>query len=738
MTFANPWPWWVLVPALVAAAGLAYRAYAPRLPTLSRRRQRVLVGLRLLSLVLLIVFLMRPVRVLPASGPRQALVPVLVDASRSMRVADLDGRRRIDVARELLTDDLLPALGEEFTVTLQAFGDEVVAVEPDALDASGSRSDVLGALDAVREQYRGQELAGIVVVTDGGDTGTGDLARHPLAGDVPVFAVGMGAPRVEKDREVLSVTAGRAVLRDTVVPLGVSVVSHGFGDEAFDVRVLENGQPVQVRRVQPSEDGSPVREVFQVSPSADAATLYTVEIPVASGELVEQNNARGLLVQPPGRPRRLLVLQGAPGYDHAFLMRALRADAGLEADAIVRKGQNDRGEDTFYVQASPDRAVALGSGFPDSRRALFGYDTVVFANVPAGLMSGDELELIEQFVAERGGGLLVMGAESFGRPGFLGSPVEAVLPLELEDRWNGEPPADAGRSREPNHVILTSEGARHPIMQIAGAESPAKWLSLPPLGGSTALGGPRAGASVLALTLGPGGGYQPLVAVQRYGRGRSLIFTGEASWRWRMLTPLEDTSYERFWQQAARWLATSAPSPVSVTLNGGETPGSMVSVDVVVRDEEFRPASDASVTMSVSGPGMDQVERRAELVDANEGIYRVAFRADVAGVYRATPVVRRAGTALEASDAWLLVGGADRELTDPRRNDEFLRRLTAVSGGQLVGVDAVPRLTELLRAGVAGAAPTAYRDIWHSGWTFALILGLLCSEWVVRRQAGLR
>ena len=738
MTFANPLPWWVLVPALAAAAALAYRAYAPG-GVLARPRRRLLVTLRFLTLVLLLLLLMRPVIVLPASGPRDAIVPVLVDTSRSMQIADVDDRPRLDHARTLLTDQLVPMLGKEFTVKIHAFGDQLSDADPVELEAAGAASDLLGALQAVREEYRGQDLAAVVVVTDGGDTGTRALAGSSLAGDLPVFVIGVGAPTIQRDREVLSVTAGQATLQDSTVQLSASVVSHGYGDEPFMLRLLENGLPIHVRRVQPTRDGAPVREGFQVSPASDAATLYTVEIPQESDELVAANNSRAVLVHPPGPPRRVLVVQGAPGYEHGFLMRALASDPGLEPDAVVRKGQNDRGEETFYVQASPERSGALGMGFPDSRRALFDYDAIVLANVTARLLGLDALDSIEEFVNARGGGLLVLGAESFGRPGFIGTAIEPVLPLELDERWEGAED-DGSSTIEPNRVIVTIDGLSHPVMRLGGSgeASRAKWLTMPPLGGGTSLGGPRAGASLLAVTIGPGGAAQPLVAVQRYGRGRALVFTGEAAWRWRMLMPLDDTTYERFWQQAVRWLASSTPAQVATTMTGGAIAGRTVSVEIQVRDEEFEPAPDASISVTVNGPGLDHLERSAELIDAHEGRYGFEFQADLAGVYRVTSDVRRAGVALDAPDGWILVGGADRELTDPRRNDEMLQRVTAATGGRLMAAADVESLAGLLRARATDEAPTAYRDVWHSGWISAFIVGLLCAEWVLRRQAGLR
>ena len=59
MTFANPLPLWALLPiaaALVLVSWLAYRG-TPLLP----RRRAILTGLRLVTLILLLVLLMRPI-----------------------------------------------------------------------------------------------------------------------------------------------------------------------------------------------------------------------------------------------------------------------------------------------------------------------------------------------------------------------------------------------------------------------------------------------------------------------------------------------------------------------------------------------------------------------------------------------------------------------------------------------------------------------------------------------------
>ena len=129
------------------------------------------------------------------------------------------------------------------------------------------------------------------------------------------------------------------------------------------MRVSANGRPVEVRRVTPSAEGAPVHAVFTVSPEPDVPTVYTVQIPDGAGRARRREQQRSVLVPPQTGRRRLLVVEGAPGYEHTFLKRALVGRSRVSTiDAVVRKGQNDDGRDTFYVQADPSRMAALSSG----------------------------------------------------------------------------------------------------------------------------------------------------------------------------------------------------------------------------------------------------------------------------------------------------------------------------------------------------------------------------------------
>ena len=739
MRFAVLLPWWGYVLAVAAAIVLAWLAYA-RVPVrLSPSTRLALTALRAITLLLLIAILLRPVVTVPPAAAKNSLVPILVDVSRSMRLTDVDGASRLERARAIVRD-LQARLSSEYRIELLTFGETLAAAtEVDRLAATARRSDLSGAIADLAERYKNQRVAGIIVLSDGGDTAPQE-AILDKAMRAPILTVGIGGTSIARDREVLNLTAGEPLLPGASIDLSVSAASAGFGTQPVELRVSANGRPVDTRRVTPSAEGAPIHAVFTVSPDPDVPTVYTVEIPAAADELAAENNVRSVLVPPQTGRRRILILEGAPGYEHTFLKRALAQDPGLDVDAVVRKGQNDDGRDTFYVQADPSRMAALSSGYPAKRSELFAYDAVIFGNIEADFFTRDQLALTSDFVAERGGGLLVLGARSFDRQGLAGTALEHALPVDLTDRRGTITLASATLpAHEPNTPALTVDGLMHPAtrLSVTPEENRQKWAALPPLASIAAVGGARPGAQVLAVTLTAGGNPQPLIAAQRYGQGRSMVFAGEASWRWRMMRPATDNSYETIWRQLARWITAGANGPVMIAPMSPTTPGVTDRVSVFVRDEDFRPVANAEVAIQVTAPNGEKRQVTAALSNPQEGRYAVASRFEQSGVYRIEAIASRGGARAGTASRPILVGGVDLEMTQPRLNEAVLQRLSAETNGRYVRAERAGELPSLLRESRADAGTPETRDLWHNGFSLALIISLLAVEWVMRRRAGL-
>ena len=739
MRFAVAWPWWGYALAFGAALMLGWLAYA-RVPVKLRPGARIgLSALRALTLTLLIVILLRPVVMVPPAAANNSVLPILVDISRSMRLQDLDRASRLERA-QAIARDLQSQLGRDYQLEFLTFGETLAAAtDVDRLAATARRSDLSGAIADLAERHVNQRIAGAIVLSDGGDTAATETRTGPTL-NAPIFTVGIGSADAPRDREIVNLTAGEPLLRGASIDLSVSATSHGFGKEPIELRVSANGRPIEVRRVTPAVEGAPIHAVFTVSPEPDVPTVYSVQIPETAGEVANENNRRSVLVPPQTGKRRLLVIEGAPGFDHTFLKRALADDPGLEIDAVVRKGQNDDGRDTFYVQAAPSRMAALSAGYPFKRSELFAYDGVIFGNIEADFFTREQLELTNDFIATRGGGLIVMGARSFDRQGLAGTAIERALPIDLTDRSSNIALASAEAPIvEPNTPALTMDGASHPATRLAvtADDNRARWASLPPLASVAHVGGSRPGAQVLAVALTAGGTPQPLIATQRYGQGRSVVFAGEASWRWRMLRPADDLSYETIWRQLARWVTAGAQSPVLIGAISPAVAGITERISVMVRDQEFRPVANAEVAIELTAPNGETRQMTAALSSPEEGRYAVAARFDEQGVYKIDTIATRGGVRVGAASRPVLVGGVDLEMTQPRLNEAVLKRLATESNGRYLRAEQAGQLASLLRESRAVAGTPEMRDVWHNGWSLAAIVGLLAAEWTARRRVGL-
>jgi hypothetical protein len=733
VSFAAPFAPWVLVALLLAAAALSWAAYS-RAGSLSLSRRACLIALRLVAFLLVLVLLMRPVRVTDHTAQTGAVVPVLIDASRSMALPAGDGRSRVETAVAVARTRILPALSSRFAVEPMTFGEALEEADLQRVDPRAASSDLATALADVRHRFAGRPVAGVVVLSDGAVT---EPATASGTGLPPVFTIGVGPAIIANDREVVSVTMGEPHISESIVDLVATVVSHGGTGDALDVRLLQDGLPIDVQRVLAPASGAPSRLAFRVSPRRDTPTVYTVDIAPSDGEVTLDNNRQSILAPPAGAPRRLLLLQGAPGFDHSFLKRTWDQDPGLVLDSIVRKGRNEQGAPTFYVQAGGDRARSLTAGFPAGREALFAYDGVVFANYGIDALTRDQVDMLIEFVAERGGGLLLLGARSFDARSLAGSPMEALLPWHPTDRSGDVQRASLGQ-RAAAGVTLSAEGRQHPVMRIMADESgnEQRWAGAPQLAPGAPVGGPRPGASVLAVTAGGGGAARPLVAVQRYGRGRVLAFSGEASFRWKMMLPSTDRLYDAFWRQAGRWVAVASPGRIQLDLSGVADGQRRASVTVV--DAAYRPVRDAGVQVTVTGPEGAPHTVAAALSDPSSGRYAFELPAGVDGVYRVEAAARRGTETLGQDTGWALVGGIDREMADPRRQDAVLQRIARATGGRFLRPEELGELPALISAGVTTSQRSTERDVWHNGWAFLALIGCLAAEWTLRRRWGLR
>ena len=175
-------PVWLIALATLGALALVVLAYR-QLRGISRIDRVVLGTTRALALVIVLACLLRPTEVLSSAVAQRNVLAILLDDSRSMRVADVDGASRTSAMQRAFADSsaLVRRLASRYAIRTFRFAAEPSpAPSATRLDASGGRTDLAAAMNGVRSDLAGLPVAGVIVVTDGADNSGGDLGASIL------------------------------------------------------------------------------------------------------------------------------------------------------------------------------------------------------------------------------------------------------------------------------------------------------------------------------------------------------------------------------------------------------------------------------------------------------------------------------------------------------------------------------------------------------------------------------
>ncbi len=715
---SHGWIFVVLAAAAVAAVLWFYRTIPP---SASRRLRVLLVVLRSAALVLLFAALVEPVLALSRTLVERPVVALLVDTSRSMAIADgTGGARRSDEAHTLLNGVVLPRVARDSELSAFGFDSDLAELEVERglltrpAPPDGAVTDLGLAFTELRRELSGRNLGAVVVASDGASNRGVDLYGPAMSLGVPVFVLGVGSPDAATDIAIEDAVTNRISYAGERVPIQVTLSSAGFEGADTVVELTEDGERLDVERVELSGTGEEVRVSFSVVPSEPGVHRYTVSVPPAQGELTTANNSRVVVTTAMQGRIKVLLAASRPSWDFAFLRREFETDRNVELTAMASK--------------TGAANVSGSEGAPRSRAELFEYDLVVLVEpdwtapvVPADWLAG--------FVRERGGGLLTVGAH-VGQPP---AGARAFLPFVTAE-------AALSGAREVR-VRLTDEGETATPTRVTEDrfENAELWRELPPVSVPTGVAyEATADAAVLIEGYGAGGGATPVALTRTVGAGNAMSVLADGIWRWKMAGPSGTDLFGRLVSNAARWLtARGELERVIVTPDKDVfASGEDVGFSAQVYRGDFRLARDADVTVEVAtGEGAAPL---ATVVLRSDGDFHRGETAPLAPgsyVLRATALL--AGEEVGTAQGEFVVEEFSLEDSETRRRSALLRRVAEDSGGAYFTPGTMDALPEDVPLEWTERRVSREFELWNSPWLLLGFAGLMSVEWALRRKQGL-
>lgn len=769
-----PAPWVVALVVLPGAALIAALAYWRE--DLRRRPRLVLMALRFLSLLLLALVLMRPVRVESQENVEPAEVLVLLDDSASMRrrdtytgdgdqraaVRELAGRApeeatRLDLARAAL-DRLLPHLAdEEYEARLFRFDEDLTPLaDPEAAEGRGHGTHLGDALTRALATHRGRHVTDVVVVSDGRVTGGQDAldaATAARAAGVPVHSLVVGDTRPERNLVVELVEAPPSVLEGDQIAVSVRVHARGV-EEGREVPVVLEELPPPDSRDEPRVVATEQARVTDVGErvvlvAPERATgldvterRFRVHVEPLPDERMTDDNALELAVHVTRERVRVLYVDGYPRWEYRFLKDLLlRADERIQAQIYLQSATSDFPQE---ATAGLDRLTRVPTG---RRELLDNYDVVILGDVNPYRISSDPAEG-EEFVrslfefVERGGGLCVVAGEYENPRALAGTEFDKLLPVELD------PTGSLGLDQETEveqRPLLEHPASPHEVVRL----HPDDELNRELWEEETGLRGyywyypvekAKPGAQVLLrhgqASLSGDDEHDPLLVFGYYPSGRTMFLaTDDMTWRWRYR--YVHRYHERFWRNAIRWLALGR-------LKGGDRRFGLeplrtryglderVTLEARVLDEDYRPSEKDDQEIWLQGPERPPGKRTLDGIDGRPGVFRGTFQAERPGLYRAW--IERDGERVATTEVEVVL--PSRENADPSPDPETLRGMATLTGGRAALVTQVRSLEAEFPGDEERREPISseLEDAWDHLGTLLLALGLLSVEWILRKR----
>lgn len=740
LRFANRPGWLVMLLLLAAIGSLVYFLYIRPGYRISTPNRTALIALRGALLLVLALLLMRPVLVISSIIPQSTSVAVLADNSLSMSLADEAGSPRLEAVRQLLTgeSEFLRGLESKFKVKLYSFADTATRLsESGKLDGTGPATDLPGSLDLAVKDSGGLPLSAIIVLSDGASNTPRDLTaqlRELRARNLPVFTLGAGSTERFKDAEISRITAPRRVLNGSAVSAEVLFRASGLGNTRAVVAVSEDGRAIKSEPVDLSGDESQT-VTLEFTPATVGTHRYTFEIKPIEGEITTENNVQEALIEVVDDHPKVLYIEGEPRWEYGKMRWSLnRNEKNLVLVSVLRSA------DGKYYRQGVESAQELETGFPRTAEELFAYQGIILGSIEANFFSYEQLKLIEEFAARRGGGVLgIGGSRAFDAGRYASTPIAGMLPLDLNDRIDEpEMPPVVNFKAE-----LTSRGKSHAVTRLNEDRnlSAKAWEELPPITVPEVLADVKPGATVIleGRSLADRKRTVPLLAEQRYGRGRTMALTASDTWRWRMQMDSKNTSHETFWRQLLRYLVSTTPRPIEVqTERDVYYAGDPVTIRAEINDRKFEPIRDAQAVAKITPPAGDPVEIQLNwTVNQASGDYRADYVPAVDGLYKIEVETRSKSEPVGRAAASFYRTNRTREYYDARQNEELLRRVSAETGGKYYPISRARELLEDISFLEGNNSERVSKDLWDMPFNFLLLVGLVAGEWFLRKRSGL-
>ena len=747
---------------LLIAAGLLW--IRPAFASATPARNRILRAIRLCTLLLLGLALVRPGCVQKTERNQAAVLMFLIDATRSMEHPHIaDQSTRWSAAKKVLKENqsrFEQLKNKKIDVRAFTFDRQTSPIEWTSegfalpSEPAGSETDIGTAIYDVSLEARDQRLLGVFLASDGVQNALDPPIELTRATEVlrdlevPLYGLPFGLPGDAgqlADVSVTHVAEQHIVNVKNDLSVRASIVVRGYPNQDIPVELwltdaAGNEQRVTTEIIRPDASYDEINVELKYRPTEPGEYRLKVRAVPMPGEVATRNNELDAFLTVNDKGMRVLYLVGDLGFEQSFLRRTLAVNDFIDLtfqpiyantrsnwpDTSLEKQFRDPTYDVFILGDLDSRALFDKRTYPQSLKALVA-------------------------AVEGGKGLLMLGgSHSFGAGQYQRTPLANILPIKMDATESQDFGKPVRRDLHINREIQVKPTKDHYLTRLSDANGTNAWSLLPKLPGANRFVGVKDNAEVLLTTT---EGNNPLLVTANVG-GRVAAFAGDQTWRWKMAG--FGDAYDQFWRQVILWLAfwdARTDQTVNIELPQRRfSAGANIKFGVTVQSIGIENTSIADAVAQAQLVKPDGSVEVIAITPTSEGFRGVIEPASTAtpGLYRLEAAANSEGQTLGTAEREFVVMDRDREKSDPAANPDQIIRLaneTKEFGGVTIPPERLSDgLGELLDELIANPPMTKIEvpTTWRLGETSTSAASFLCVfvvmlaiEWWLRKNWGM-
>ena len=695
---------------------------------------------------------------------------VMFDAEQLQRYGPVAGwpAARVEQVRKLSRARLLrrvfgSAAGEPLRAMLKEFDVHAYRVADDTTPVRLGKSsdDLLAPLVSLRydgkatavgsgirhamDAYHGRAPYALVYIGDGSSNQGPSIesaATSLAAAGTQLHMVLVGIEQA-KDVQVEYVDANDIFFKEDKAVFRVVLSQSGCDGERCDLLLKRNGRVVKTESVELRGPSQTVRMEYVPTDVTASGRRDTYEVTAegVADEVDTSNNAKSKKTKTIDGKLKVLYVENYPRWEwrvmRDMMLRDRRVGEGNYHTLLIQADERAMKRHTYYLRE-----------FPDANK-LKEYHALIIGDVDARFFLPKDIQAINSFVGEWGGGLLMLAGDRFNPGSYTGEvnrPIQEMMPVLYH---RSRPATSEDEVEQPlakgfllqvtpyasSYGFTAFDPAPRKNQRIWTEFGSFYWHAevrkLHPMGVPLVVHGSRKDEQ--------GRRPLPLVAARRYGKGRVTFVGIDETWRFRK--EVGDVYHRTFWAQVVQYLGVSllsgATRRIDLELDRKQcTMEEKVTVEAQVFDRDYKPLREPEVTVQYHNPAGEAGELTLKRV-GDEGIYRADFRPAEEGDY-AFSIEDRFADDKAKLERYLNVREPNVERDNPTVNAERLGRIARLTGGQVWQLDQLDGLRKALSGHTRKTPRSIQKPLWNT-WLALLILCLcLTTEWVLRKRWNLR